>query len=303
VFSVLLIEHGTKGIQKILFFAALFAAAGLSGVFLPRNRWKKVDWLRTVSQQSAAQYILFFAVPLLWKARSWAWFCLTSLLAASTLWDPYFNTLWKKNGYRILLVTFSLVFVSGLSLVIWAPEFLQHNTFFALAICLLGVLLSLTLRVESSNTDTPNPAHRTGFPPQLIFQQTAPALFLLSFMFLTKTPLPPLGVWIAEGHLIAHPEKKSLECITRISAPSGFVSTVTHLWTLKDNDLMQDSVALPAVTGNGIDDKPFTTRSEKMVFPVSWETLMNQVVRCEVRLPGGLVIGRIESLPTATNIE
>jgi hypothetical protein len=295
VFSIFLIEHGTNGIQKVLFFAALFSAAALSGVLLPRERWKKAHWLRSASQQAAAQYILFFAVPLLWKAHSWAWFCLTSLLAISTLWDPYFSILWKRNWYRILLITCSIVFVSGLSLVVWAPRFLHLNLMIAIGICVLGLILSHILMKENDENDTLPASHLRRLTSYQRLKEASPLLLLLSFMLLTRTPIPPLGVWIAEGKLLANPLNRSLQCITRIAAPAGFESTVTHVWTFRDNQLLHDAVPLSPISGNGIDDKPYTTRSEKMSFPLPWNAVVRQVVRCEVQLPGGIPIGHIDS--------
>jgi hypothetical protein len=122
IVSVFLISHNSAGLSKLVFFSALLAIASLAGFFVAAGRSSFLDWLRLVSQQSALQYILFFALPLLWKAQNWLWLIIVGLTGMSTLWDPLFNSLWAKQAYRMWVVVVCLTLLLGLTLVIYEPQ-------------------------------------------------------------------------------------------------------------------------------------------------------------------------------------
>ncbi|MBM3380967.1 MAG: hypothetical protein FJY29_00805 [Betaproteobacteria bacterium] len=300
VFSVFLIGHDLNGIHKFVFFAALFAAVALLGVFFPQGRSKALDWLKLVSQQSAAQYILFFAVPLLWKTELWVWLTLVTTLALSTLWDPLYNRLWRNAWYRLFLITVSLTLVVSLSVVTWAPRLLNYSTGVALLVCILAQVGSSFAAEKIKQAET----GLVGFTPttwRKIFLKDVWQGFLLFAVYaLSGTPLPPLGVWVVEGRIEAHTDTRSVECVTRIAAPAGFRSGLIHSWSIDGSQSFQDNIVLSEVMGNGIDAKPFTTRSRKQAFPLPYEEILKKTLVCRVSLPGNGEIGAIEMIPTGT---
>lgn len=97
-----------------------------------------------------------------------------------------------------------------------------------------------------------------------------------------------------EGQIKPQLEGKSLECTSRIAAPTGFKSEIIHRWTIVGEKTLNDEVRLSEIVGNGIDEKPYTTRSRKKTFPMSFDTLLNKKVRCDVIIPGQGSIGAIE---------
>jgi len=263
---------------------------------LPRGQSKIIDWVKLASQQSSAQYILFFAAPLLWRSGNWFWFSWIGVLALSTLWDPLYNSLWERVWYRLLLITSSLAIVVALCVVTWAPFLLQHSVAVAFGICLLSQL-AVAFAPQKSSQFVAQPAQHGRNKNSNIVRQTAPALVLFGAFATSQTPIPPIGVWLAEGSIEANYEDKSLECTTRIAAPAGFKSGIVHHWSMRDSLLMRDEVSLSEVVGNGIEEKPFTTRSRKKVFPIPFEEITKKTIRCSVSIPGNGRIGLIEAVP------
>ena len=296
IFSVFLITHNVWGIHKVVLFAALFAGAALVSLALPRGQSKIVDWVKLASQQSSAQYILFFAAPLLWRSGNWFWFSWIGVLALSTLWDPLYNSLWERVWYRLLLITSSLAIVVALSVVTWAPFLLQHSAAVAFGICLISQLAVSFGTLKSSQFLDQSVQLRRNQKSKIV-RHTAPALVLFGVFATSPTPIPPIGVWLAEGRIEANYEDKSLECTTRIAAPAGFKSGIVHHWSMRDSLLMRDEVSLSEVVGNGIEEKPFTTRSRKKVFPIPFEEITKKTIRCSVSIPGNGRIGLIEAVP------
>lgn len=292
IFSAALISHNASGIHKFLFFSALFAIAGLAGFVVPAGRFKFLDWLRLISQQSAAQYILFFALPLLWKANNERWLILTVAIALSTLWDPFFNSLWLKHVYRFAVVAVCLVLLSGLLVTVWAPGLLRWSP----VILVINCLLAHALLTTQSTFESGHPA---------VFRFTAmwtknlwQPVLLMALFFLTATPLPPLGVWVQSGQMILHPENKSIECETHIAAPFGFKSEIVHLWEFEQLKTGGEEVVLPEVSGNGIEEKPYRTRSRKQAFAKPFEEIIQSQIDCSVILPGVGPVGKVSYQPT-----
>jgi hypothetical protein len=298
VFSVFLIGHDLAGIYKVLFFAALFAAVALLGVVFPHGRSKVLDWLKLVSQQSAAQYILFFAVPLLWKAELWSWLVLITTLALSTLWDPLYDKLWRVSWYRLLLITLSLTLVVSLSVVTWMPRLLGYSTLLALFVCLVAQISSSFAADKIKQAEAGVIRWAPTSWRKIFLRDSWQALFLFAVYFLSGTPLPPLGVWVVEGRIEAHIETRSIECVTRIAAPAGFRSGLVHSWSIEDTKDFRDTIILSEVVGNGIEAKPFTTRSRKQSFPIPFEELLKKTLVCQVSLPGTGAIGTVAMVPT-----
>ncbi|MEN9528923.1 MAG: hypothetical protein RI932_796 [Pseudomonadota bacterium] len=300
VFSVFLIGHDLAGIYKVVFFAALFAAVALLGIVFPQGRSKALDWLKLVSQQSAAQYILFFAVPLLWKAELWMWLTLVTVLALSTLWDPLYNRLWRSAWYRVLLITVSLTLVTSLSVVTWAPYLLGYSTLIALLVCFVAQVASSFAADKIIQAERGVVAWGPTSWKNIVLKDAWQGLILFIVYFFSGSPLPPLGVWVVEGRIEAHAETRSIECVTRIAAPAGFKSGLVHSWSIQESEHFQDNIALSEVIGNGIEAKPFTTRSRKQSFPIPFEDVVKKTIKCRVSLPGTGAIGTIEMLPITT---
>lgn len=291
IFSAALISHNASGIHKFLFFSVLFAIAGLAGFVVRAGRYKFLDWLRLISQQSAAQYILFFALPLLWKSDSQRWLILTTLIALSTLWDPFFNSLWQKHIYRHVVVVMCLVLLSGLLVTVWAPGLLRWSPVILVANCLIGhALLTTQATFQGERADV---AQFTATWSKNLWQP----VLLMALFFLTATPLPPLGVWVQSGQMILHPENRSIECETHIAAPAGFKSEVVHLWEFEQLKTGGEEVVLPEVSGNGIEEKPYRTRSRKQAFAKPFEEVIQSKIDCSVILPGVGPVGKVSYQP------
>ncbi|MEY3902433.1 MAG: hypothetical protein RL189_1739 [Pseudomonadota bacterium] len=277
LFSATLITHNARGIHKVLLFTGVFALGGLLGFLLPRSHRAWLNWLTVTSQQTAIQFMLFFALPLLWRAENHLWVSIVAVLAISTLWDPLFTQLWKSSTYRLIMTIACLSIVGGLFVVTWIPSQLAHSqTIFA------GLTLLATLSVF---------ANRGSDYWGSIF------IVLLPLLIWQPVNLPPLGVWISEGEIKFNDETRSVECISRIGAPHGFVSEVYHRWRIDTLDSGEDLIKLPAVSGNGIDEKPYTTRSRKQEFAKGYDSAKNSGIRCSIELPGAGRIGEITHKP------
>lgn len=255
---------------------------------MPNDRFKPLHWLQMVSQQSSVQYILFFSVPLLWRAEQWAWLALVVSVGLSTLWDPLYDRLWAKPLYQAVVLTLSLALVTALSLVTWNSWLLQYNIALALLCCVVSQGAVLLSRREPKSPSKSQWLHLRSL------KNWWPGLTLFIFFFLSGASLPPLGVWLVDGQVSVLTESKSLECSTRIAAPAGFKSEVIHKWTIVGENNLLDEVRLSEITGNGIDEKPFTTRSRKKAFPLPFEEMVGKRVRCSVVLPGSIALGSVE---------
>lgn len=292
--SAFLITHNSTGIYKFLFFSGLFALAVLASIALPRGRFKFFDWLHLISQQSSAQYILFFSLPLLWKAESHAWLAVTLVTALSTLWDPYFNKLWENDWYRRWILLICLILLSALITIAFKPTLLHWGVWILVLNCLLAhVMIILSLLQK----DAKQTAHRqkTRNIQKLFLRDSWTMAVLFLGIIVTLSPLPPLGIFVSEGRLTAQPEDQSMTCETKIAAPSGFHSEVIHRWEFEGFPTGADDVILPEVKGNGIDGKPFRTESRKQVFPATFEQVRLKRIRCSVVLPTVGLIGSVSN--------
>jgi hypothetical protein len=296
VVSAVLISHNTQGIHKFLFFSGLFALAGLAGAVINSGRSRLFDWLRVVSQQSAAQYILFFALPLLWKANNWRWMLLTAATGLSTLWDPWFNSLWQKSWYQRWVLVVCMILLAGLVLVTWSPSSLRSGALTLLLCCLAAHVVVTFNSWRDLNQESGKTRSQPGFV-RLFLLDGWKFVALAGALLLTSTPVPPLGVWIAEGHVTAQTENKTLECETRISAPTGFKSEVVHLWEFEGRDNRSEEVSLPEIVGNGIDQKPYRTLSRKKSFAFPFEQVVQGQIHCTVVLPGMGPVGKVSYHP------
>ncbi|NBW80148.1 hypothetical protein EBR21_00185 [bacterium] len=294
VVSAILISHNTHGIHKFLFFSGLFALAGIAGLVIIPGRSRLFDWLRLVSQQSSAQYILFFALPLLWKASNWRWMLLTAATGLSTLWDPWFNTLWQKSWYRRWILVVCMILLSGLVLVTWSPSSFRSGPLILLLCCLAGhVIVTFNNWREQNHVPDSNKWRGNKSFLALFLTDTWKFVVLAGALLLTSTPVPPLGVWIADGRVTAQPVEQSMECETRISAPAGFKSEVIHLWEFDGRESRSEEVSLPEIVGNGINQKPYRTLSRKKSFAFPFQRIVQSQIHCTVVLPGMGPVGRV----------
>lgn len=292
VLSATLISHNSFGIHKFLFFSALFLIAGLLGFVLPDGKFKAFDWLRLISQQAAIQYILFFSLPLLWKAENKTWLFLLIPTGISTLWDPLFNRLWEKSAYRFWCVNLCLILLTGLILVTWAPQGFQWSlTILILVTILVQIFLTLLdLRHESTKANEGEKLKK--FLLQFVFSAWRPAALVI-FFSATSSPLPAVGVWLAQGRIIVDSAEQSIACETEIAAPLGFKSEIIHLWKFIGTNLPAERVPLPYVSGNGIDKKPFRTLSRKQHFGLPFDQIVQKQLSCSVLLPGAGSVGSV----------
>ncbi|MEN9808525.1 MAG: hypothetical protein RLZZ488_92 [Pseudomonadota bacterium] len=273
LFSATLITHNTRGIHKVLLFMGVFALAGLLAFLLPRSNRAWLNWLTLTSQQTALQFILFFALPLLWRAENHVWVSIIAVLATSTLWDPLFIQLWKSSTYRLVMTLTCLSIVCGLFVVTWLPSQLAHSrTIFA------GLMLLATLSVF---------ANRGSDYWGSVF------IVLVPLLIWKPVNLPPVGVWVSEGEIKFNDDTRSVECVSRIGAPHGFLSEIYHRWSIETHESGGDLIKLPAVSGNGIDEKPYTTRSRKQEFARGYEEIKTLKITCTIELPNAGPIGRI----------
>lgn len=292
VISVFLISRNDAGIGKLFFFSLVFAFAGIAGLFLVSGKSRLLDWLRLASQQSALQYILFFALPLLWKSENWFWVFLTGITAVSTLWDPLFNALWQKKIYRLWTTSISLILLAGLTLVISAPQLFRLNSIIAFVICCLVFLVLSAL--ETSAGDSPDGKQRffrSGF--KFPITEIWKPLGLSCLFIVSPTPLPPLGIWLSSGEIKIDRENKSIGCETRIASPLGFKGKIIHIWEFSDPRIPREEIILSEILGNGIDEKPFRTISRKKSFGVSFEDALAGEIRCSVYVPFLGPVGKI----------
>ncbi|MFZ9519008.1 MAG: hypothetical protein ACO3A4_00880 [Silvanigrellaceae bacterium] len=296
IVSAILISHNTQGIHRFLFFSGLFAFAGLAGFVIIPGRSRFLDWLRVVSQQSSAQYILFFSLPLLWKADNWRWMLITAATGLSTLWDPWFNSLWQKTWYRSWILVVCLILLSGLVLITWSPSSFRSGTLILLLCCLASHLFVTFNTWREQTREYSSLAKKMRFM-SLFLTDSWKFVAIAAAFLLTSTPVPPLGVWVADGGLSARLEDKTLECETRIAAPASFKSEVVHLWEFPGPDSRSEEVSLPEIVGNGIDQKPYRTLSRKKAFALPFEQIVQNHVHCTVLLPGMGPVGRVSYHP------
>jgi hypothetical protein len=292
VFSVFFITHNNTGIGKLFFFSTLFIFAGLAGFFFVAGKNKVLDWLKIASQQAALQYILFFAIPLLWRAENWTWLLLTGITGASTLWDPLFNSLWQRKIYRMWTVITCLLLLAGLALILYAPN-LFYLKFIAPAALSLTVYFILSTPFRSSGAVVSGTSEHSFADFRILFKQIWQPLLLCLLFSLTPTPLPPLGIWLNAGEIKFDAENKSMSCETRIASPDGFKGKVVHIWEFSDPRILRDEITLPEISGNGIDEKPFRTISRKKAFSIPYEEVLKSEIRCSVELPHLGRVGKI----------
>lgn len=299
LFSATLIGHNAWGIHKVLIFMGLYAVADLMGFSLPRNGRPLLSWVTLTSQQTAAQYILFFALPLLWRADNQVWLAAVGILAVSTLWDPFFIRCWQNSTYRLLLTIVCLSLVCGLCVVTWFPDKLERSSWIFAAVCVVAFVSVLRRPGSDVNGD---PATETA---TALAELSGLGLTTVSRVLLIIIPLliwlpvkiPAVGVWLAEGEIVFDDKERSVECVTRIGAPQGFKGEVHHRWRFADAEMSDDVIKLPPITGNGIDEKPYTTRSRKKEFAQAFEGLRLMKIDCFVELPGAGVIGAVRYAP------
>jgi hypothetical protein len=297
VVSVFLISRDDAGFGKLFLFSVLFALAAVAGLFLIAGKNRFLDWLRLASMQSALQYILFFAAPLLWKSQNWIWLAMAGLTGLTTLWDPAFNRLWQEKTYRLWTACISLVLLAGLALVAYAPQLFRFNFIIAAGICFtvffISILLAQPSAPENESMQLSNQKHfrhlksftRGLWQPVLVF-----CAFLLS-----PTPIPPLGIWLNSAEIKIHPEDRSVSCETKIASPSGFTGKVIHVWEFSDPRIPREEIVLPEITGNGIEEKPFRTVSRKKSFGISFEEATASGIHCSVHVPFLGPVGKISS--------
>ena len=296
IISVFLISHNSAGLSKLVFFSALLAVASLAGFFVSAGRSSFLDWLRLVSQQSALQYILFFALPLLWKAQNWLWLILVGLTGMSTLWDPLFNSLWSKQAYRMWVVVVCLTLLWGLTLVINAPMFFYLSPLFLIGICFASHFI-ITFNQHISKKSHSNDSSKSSSFGFMFFRQSWRPSILAIIFFMTATPLPPLGVWLNSGEIRIDQLQQSIECETRIAAPDGCRSRVTHVWEFGALQGRSEEIPLPEIAGNGIDQKPFRTISRKKAFSIPFNEILKDEIHCSVFIPDIGPVGRVAYKP------
>ena len=155
----------------------------------------------------------------------------------------------------------------------------------------------VSLSRQRPNNSSPSAQREQVNPLRILLSESWKGIAVAAVLLIAARPLPPLGVWLVEGKILADSENKSIECLTRIAAPAGFKSEIKHEWTFKNSSRVIDQVTLPEILGNGIDEKPFTTRSRKKAFPIPFAEVVTKEIECSVVLPGGGRIGRVSGLP------
>lgn len=266
------------------------------------NRPHLVTGLAGFAMQSAVQYVLMFALPLLFMAHAWIALAVSAAIVATSLVDPWWQRLMRHGWYMALVRTVCAVMAVSFSFAIWFPE--QLRLFYQI----LGGTAVLAAQPWSALLHRRRP--RLG-------EVLAVACVVLGVgaQVWTKTWLrvPLLSVWLRQPALgqgisdhdlqtrwsgvIPPPElaralsqDDGICCLTPVVAPSGVSAPMIHEWLI--DGMVIDRIELPPIRGRG--DRAggaYRTYSCKHHLPLP---PAKGELTCRAWLAGSIALGKAE---------
>lgn len=254
-----------------------------------RVRWAALG-LQAASQ-SAAQSLLFFSLPWLWRAATPTlaqalYLGLLAATAAATLWDP----LWQRLTARRTVAAWLLAAATFGSLAATLP--------------MLGVDLDAARWIAAGGAAVPAAwqvlgGGRAREPARWTLAQVA-ALPWIFFAGPWREAVPPAPLHLARAALATgvrdrqpagafdpdHPGPHAW-CFTAVAAPTGVRTTIVHRWWRDDVELSHHSLAVQGGRKGG-----YRTWSR-----MAGSRLRGGQVRCEVRTVGGQWLGEVRRSP------
>lgn len=266
-----------------------------------RKNPKLIEIPTLQATQYCAQYIVTFSLPLLFTARAWLTLGLVTALAATTLWDKWWNALCQRAWYRSVIRLVSTVLAVSFVFPVFFPRDLSwfHPVLAALALAsvLPWDVLSRQRRIVSKDL--------------------APVTFLAAMILLQVAIgpaawFPLLSVWIkapAMGFGMDHrilsermdspvtntrleaalTSPSGLCCFTPVKGPLGISSPLVHEWRV--NGHLVDTIHLPPVHGTGTHPTEFRTYSCKRFFPQREKI---RTISCLAFLEGHHLLSEVE---------
>ncbi len=259
-----------------------------------------IVWAGSTGTQFYVQYILFFTLPFLYYTKSWLSFAGSLLIVCTVIWDPWWNILFSKKWYRVLIRAWScLLALSFLFPILYLPFLEKFDLLVTSAF--LALLLPWTslwkFWHEKKYLD---------FVPLLcaLMGFAGVHLFARDFKF------TPLSIWVKNSALglgilerqVAVPFAgnvtlqeleegidEGLCCATPVVAPGTLKGEVVHEWHLDGQKI--DSISLGEV--RGLSEKvAFRTYSCKQNFP---QLKHSSRIMCKIYLKSGrLLLGKVE---------
>jgi hypothetical protein len=274
-----------------------------------------IDWAMATGTQIFAQYLLMFALPFLWYARAWGMLVFSTLLVATTLWDPLFLKLVRSYAYRLILRATSFALATSFLVGALVP---RHAHFYALAALAAALAGGLPWRLPSRSGPAGIGAFTLPFVPFVLLV----ALALLHIFVGGPLRFPLLAVWVKGGSFALQdstggwasggaPSGGALNggdpmsrdhvegllsqggrlcCVSPLVAPRALHREVVHEWWLDGKKL--DAIELPPLQGRD-EGAAYRTFSCKKNLPAAWA---DGGVVCRVfvgRGEAGVEVGRV----------
>jgi hypothetical protein len=278
-----------------------------------RPRWIEVPAMQVT--QYCAQYIVTFSLPLLYDAQAWPAFCVALLLAATTLWDPWWVSLVKHPWYRSVIRIVSTILAVGFVYPVVFPTSLYwYQTLVGVLALLVGLPWQLLRRGRASRKQKAFEGRRLFFS---FLENWGPALGVI---FITTSQwvigqhdwFPVLSVWVKSPAMGIGIDQRALKepmvstisrlkleealgspdglcCLTPVKGPSGMASPIVHEWRV--DGVVADRIILPAVLGTGEHPREFRTFSCKHHLPKVSEA---QNISCIAYLEGRHLLSEVQ---------
>lgn len=260
---------------------------------------KIVENFAMQATQYCIQYITMFCIPLLYAAEAWGTLALTTVIAASTLWEDWWQQLALKSWYGSMIRGTAAVLATSFSFAVLFPRAFSHFYPVMASATLIAVL-----------------PWSAFFPPRRpYFHEIALVAIVvgsISLQFFTgewmRVPLlsvwvrkPMLGLEISQGALRERLPRKisraklekafsmgaNLCCMTPVVSPSGLIAKVAHEWIVNGETL--EVIPLGRIRSTDkTETTPYRTYSCKQNFPPVTEITS---IECRVYLDETVDIG------------
>jgi hypothetical protein len=266
--SFSLMNLGFENVWKLAIFFSVLLVAVLLKISLQ---------FKILLYQSSLQYVLFFSVPFLYAKGDFYFLALVCGVAASTLWDPWFEKLF--TFYPYLFFSYFLGLFLGVAFLLYALDFVKV---LHLQILFLGVFLVFLFFV-----------FRKGKTKALVFCALISTLCAVVFL---GRGFPILSVWLSSSSKLTFQtleanSQYALCCETPIIAPRGSKIQLAHEWLWKGSLLEK----IPLSTIVGQDKYGFHTRSCKSNFPFDkFESNNLKHLSCRVVANGEYFVGSVK---------
>lgn len=270
-------------------------------------RGKLIEWFGVTATQIYVQYILMFCLPLLVLAQAWITFSITLGCLASTLWDPWWQKLFKGSWYRACILCWgtllAVAFLYPLFFPGWLGIYYRALGFIAFLFLVPWHRFRARARLRDGRLD--RKLSVVDFVPVLMLACAAGIHTVVPAL----PPFPLLSVRLDKPHFtyVANEAKapqmlsrvesaarvaellstgQTLCCVTPVIAPDTIRVPLVHEWMV--NGSLLERITLPKIRGSRRSSS-YRTFSCKSHFG---ENVVIESIECAVYLGGDIYLGR-----------